>query len=262
MIKVNENNLINAKDIYSFVEVKTRFNDWINNCIDYADLKENKDFYKKLSKSTGGRPAMDYEFTIIAAKEICIVSATLKAKELRRWLISLSEKVENLELITVKQAAFAFKVINCLKYVENQKACYSAHQTAFIETHKEIDSKFIYSEFAKYRANIVGWNKQQTNEAIERYLSEHVGYNKAKLRAANMQTQLSVFDISEAIKTAVLDILYANNTEIEMAQNFASLCKNLSSEMKIEPSKNETNLFQSKEKTLHVKSISLKQLSE
>jgi phage anti-repressor protein len=176
MLNINENNRINGTEIYSFVEVKTRFNDWVRNCIDYADLKENKDFYAKLSKSTGGRPAKDYEFTISAAKEMCIVSATSKAKELRRWLIKLSDQRENLELLTVKEFAFAYKVVNCLKFIENQKEAYKEHQNTFIEENNNtINPNYVYSEFAKYRAKITGWDKEKTNKAINEYLDTHSG---------------------------------------------------------------------------------------
>ena len=61
MINVNENGKVTAKDIYYFVEVKTQFNKWVTRCIDTADLKLNKDFWKEKTKSTGGRPAIEYD---------------------------------------------------------------------------------------------------------------------------------------------------------------------------------------------------------
>jgi len=53
---INEKGLINARDLHSESNVKTRFNDWINKCIDICGLQKNKDFYYFRSKSTGGRP--------------------------------------------------------------------------------------------------------------------------------------------------------------------------------------------------------------
>lgn len=259
MIKVNENVLVSAKDVYSFVEVRTRFNDWVKNCINYADLKENKDFYLKLSKSTGGRPAREYEFTIDAAKEICIVSATSKAKELRRWLIDLSSQKENLELITIKEAAFAVKVINCLKYIDNQKEAYQMHQKHFIDKNVDIlNTKYIYSEFAQYRAKIVGWDKSSIDKAIDDYLNTHVGFNKSKLDKQSMSTKLSVIDISEAIRVAVLDILYSKETDSNLANKFSILCKNFAKEMKVEAEKNNNpNLFKQKENIENVRRLSI-----
>jgi len=259
MLKINENNRINAMDIYSFVEVKTRFYTWLKRCIEYADLKENKDFITKMLESTGGRPGIDYEFTIDAAKEICIVSATSKAKELRRWLIGLSKQRDNLELVTVKEAAFAMKVVNCLKYIENQKEAYSIHKNSFVEENNDkINPKYIYAEFAKYRAKIVGWDKEKTDKAINEYLNEHSGYNRNRLLKEDIPTKISIMDIGEAIRIAVLDILYSKNEDSTLAENFSILCKKLAKEMEIKPDKeNNKNLFRDKEQIESVKYISL-----
>jgi phage anti-repressor protein len=259
MIKLNENDKCNARDIYNYVEVKTRFHVWIQRCIDYADLKEGKDFITELVKSNGGRPSKEYYFTINSAKEICIVSATHKAKELRRWLIELSNKRDSLDLITIKEAAFAVKVINCLKYIDNQKEAYALHQKSFIQKNTDIlNPKYIYSEFAKYRTSIVGYSKQQIDEAIESYLMNHAGYDRRKVKASNMQTKLSILDIGEAIRVAVLDILYSNETDKNLASKFSELCKKMAAEMKVEANKtNQNNLFRNSENIESVKSLQL-----
>ena len=260
MLKINENNKINAKDIYAFVEVKTVFHVWIKRCIDTADLKLNEDFSTNLIESTGGRPATEYQFTIQAAKEICLISATSKAKELRRWLISLDEKRSNLELMTVKEAVFAMKVVNCLKYIVNQKESRKLHESSFIsDNNDKIESKFINAEFNKYRSKIIGWNKDQTDKAIEEFLNTHTGYPKNKVKSLDMSSKLSIMDIGEAIRVAVLDILYANHDSTDMAVNFSNLCKNLANEMKVEMDKeNHVNLFRDKkEDIVEVKDIKM-----
>ena len=257
MLKINDNNRIDAMDIYLYVEVKTRFHTWLKRCIEYADLTEGKDFIYTMEQSTGGRPSTKYEFTIEAAKEMCIVSATKKAKELRKWLIGLSTKRENLELVTIKEAAFAMKVVNCLKYIENQKEAITIHKETFIqENNNRIDPRYIYAEFAKYRAKIVGWNKDQTDEAINEYLNKHHGYNRSKMLKTDMSTKLSVMDIGEAIRVAVLDILYSKHEDSKMAENFSILCKKLAKEMEIQPEvNNQKNLFRDKEQIDSVKGI-------
>lgn len=260
MLNIKENDRLEGIEIYSFVETKTRYRDWLKRCIEYADLKENEDYFCTLKDSTGGRQAKEYEFTLNAAKEICIVSATSKAKELRRWLIELSNQKENLELISVKQAAFAFKVINCLKYIDNQKEAYGLHQKAYMDKNFNIlDQKYLYAEFAKYRNKIVGWSKEKTTEAINEFLVNHIGYPKQKLLKSNMQVQLSVLDIGEAIRVAVLDILYSQNENETLSEKFSVLCKNLAKEMEVQAEKsNTTNLFRVNENIESIKQISLK----
>lgn len=250
MLIIDENNRISGEEIYKVIESKDKnYSRWINRAINYADLKKDIDFYPKMDKSNGGRPSINYHFTIDAAKEICLLERSSKGKEIRHWLISLSNKVENLELMTVKQAAFAVKVINCLKYIENQKEAFSLHQTKFFNANNDIlNPKYIYSEFAKYRANIVGWDKHKVDESINKYLNEHSGYNRARVNKSNMQTKLSIMDIGEAVRVACLDILYSKNTDQNLANRFSILCKELANEMNVKPEKkNETNLFRDKQ---------------
>lgn len=258
MLKINENNMVSGLEIHKTIESKNkRYDIWVKRVIEYADLIPEKDFCTKVYESTGGRPFTDYEFTIDAAKEICLLERNEKGKEIRRWLIELSKQKENLELITVKQAAFAVKVINCLKYIENQKDAFSLHKTKYINDNKDIcNPNYIYLEFAKYRANIVGWDKTKVDEAIDKYLKEHSGYNKGKIFKSNMQTKLSIMDIGEAIRVACLDILYSKDTDEQLANNFSILCKKLAKEMQITASKqNETNLFQQKETLTSLKEL-------
>lgn len=260
MIKVSSNKRVSARDVYIYSGVKTRFNDWINKCIENADLKKDKDFYLNYSKSTGGRRAMEIELTIDAAKEICLMSATSKSKELRRWLISLGNQRESLELLNVKEFVFALKLVNCLKYIENQKEALFFHKETFVkENNDTIDPKFIYAEFNKYRSKIIGWDKAKVDSVVTDYLNNHSGYNKSNVMNSDMSTKLSVIDIGEAIRVAVLDILFAKHESDDMAVNFSNLCKNLAKEMEVKPEKeNERNLFKGKEVIENIKSISLK----
>jgi len=245
MIKV-ENGRVNAKDVYEFVEVKSRFNDWLNNCIEAADLKDGKDFYYFFSKSPFGRPSKECSFTIDAAKEVCLVSATAKGKALRRYFIDLGNKAENLELMTVKQAAMAFKVVSALRYVSEQKAAFEMHQNAYIAANDTTD-KNVYAEFAKYRAKIVGWDKAKIDEALNKYLQLNYGYSK-HLASSNTQTKLSAIDLPEAIRVATLDFLSAKGENSEIAQRFATLCKNLAAELELKPEKNRMpNIFKEKD---------------
>lgn len=263
MIEINKNGRIEGRELHRLIESKTKdYSTWINRAINDADLKEDKDFSTILWKSTGGRPRKEYEFTIEAAKEICIMERSERGKDLRRWLIDLSNKHQNLELITVKQAAFAVKVINCLKYVENQKHAFNLHQSKFVEENIDLcNPKFIYAEFAKYRASITGWDKSMVDNAITKYLNEHSGYNRSKIDKSNMQTKLSVMDIGEAIRVACLDLLYSKNTGVNLANRFSILCKNLAKEMQVIPEKsNETNLFKEKESLMKVDRLSISEL--
>ena len=206
-------------------------------------------------ESTGGRPKTQYYFTLDAAKEICLLERNKKGKELRRWLINESKKRQNLEYITPKEAALAYEYINFFKYIENQKQAYVMHKDYFVKNSPI--SKFIFAEYAKHRENITGWNKDKVNDAIVTYLKTRAGHNFTRLMKLSMSDKLSIIDINEAIRVSILDLLYSKGTEPELANKFANMVKNVSTEMEILAfRKNESNLFQQKE-NIQLKSITL-----
>lgn len=260
LIKQNNFDYVSAKELHISLGIKRKYANWINESIERAGLEENKDFITFMLQSTGGRPSMDYLLNKDASITVIVMSGGKNAKQLRKEVIDVYKKRQSLELLTVKEYVFAMKVVNCLKFIDNQKEAYSLHKNSFIEENNNtINPKYIYAEFAKYRAKIVGWNKEKTDKAINEYLNNHSGYNRSKLLTKDMSTKISVIDIGEAIRIAVLDILYFKKEDETLANNFSLLCKNLAKEMQIEPDKtNSVNLFKSLEKTETVKSISLK----
>jgi phage anti-repressor protein len=245
MLTISENKKVDAREIYNFIGVKSRFNMWCTRAFEFIGAVEGKDFCTKKSESNGGRPTIEYDLTIDCAKEICLLQRTPKSKELRLWLIDLSNQRENLELITIKEAAFAVKVINCLKYVQNQKEVYEDHKKVYgNENSHRFTKDVLYMEFAKYRANLVGWNKTSVDQAINQYIAHNPVHSPSKIKNSNMSTKLSILDTGEAIKVACLDIIYSQHNNENIAERFATLCKNLANEMKIEPEKTrEQNLF-------------------
>ncbi len=254
MLKLNDRGLVLGEAIHQAIDSKmSNYSLWVKRSIKYADLNLGKDFFTYLLKSTGGRQKMQYEFTLEAAKEICLVERNNKGKQIRRWLIELDKQKQDLELITPKQAALAYEYINFFKYVENQKDAYLQHQKCYVDSTPK--SKYIYAEFAKYRDGIVGWDKQKVDEAIKKYLTTHSGHNFTKLMKKSMSDKLSVMDVNEAIRVSVLDLLYSKGTNTELANKFANMVKNVSNEMDVLVyKKNETNLFQNKE-NLNLKAI-------
>jgi phage anti-repressor protein len=168
MLKLNEKNQVNAKDIYDFVEVKTRFDMWVKRCIDYADLQENKDFCTVLGESTGGRPAKEFYFILDAAKEMCIVSATSKAKELRRWLIEISNQVQNSNLLSHTQILEIIRLVKIFAVYEFRKKATENNFKNFESNFNE-NKKYIYANFHKWRNEILNLGKEELEKRILDY---------------------------------------------------------------------------------------------
>lgn len=50
---------VNARELHEFLEVETRFNDWMVRRIEEYEFQDDRDFCSFLSKSFGGRPAKE-----------------------------------------------------------------------------------------------------------------------------------------------------------------------------------------------------------
>ena len=131
MININENK-VDAREIYNYIGVKSRFNDWFKNSIDFIGAKNGIDFYKKNSKSTGGRPTIEYYVTIDCAKELCLVQRTAKSKELRQWLISISKKIENANLVTKEQVFEVMKMVKVFSVYEYRRLALQKNAENFV----------------------------------------------------------------------------------------------------------------------------------
>ena len=63
----SENPTVSARELHEKLNIKTAFKDWFPRMCDYG-FEESKDFWTKMSKSTGGRPSTQYELSIDMAK--------------------------------------------------------------------------------------------------------------------------------------------------------------------------------------------------
>ena len=82
--------LVDARMLHQFLEVKSRFQDWIKNRIDQYGFWEDEDyvrFSENLRKTQGGRPTTEYGLTLDMAKELAMVENNIKGRQARRYFI-------------------------------------------------------------------------------------------------------------------------------------------------------------------------------
>lgn len=259
MLKINENNRIDAKDIYSFVEVKTDFYHWIKRCIEQADLQIEKDFTSNLSESTGGRRSINYEFTIDAAKEICIVSATSKAKELRRWLIGLSNQVDTGVLVTHEQVIEVIRMIKVFAICEYRKKALNENAENFIKNVLEIHPEYmknkglLYGKFHAWRNEMLHTGKEELNERLKEYCLIENKRIPAKFTQDEAIVMMGEYG---HITNAIWDNLSSKNKSQELINNICSLAEKLAHEIKPFCERlNQSNLFFNKIETNEVKKV-------
>ncbi|WP_156851745.1 antA/AntB antirepressor family protein [Bartonella refiksaydamii] len=79
---------VNARELHEFLEITSKFADWIKNRIKECNFRENIDFIgfsKNLEK--GGRPSIEYYITLDMAKHLSMIERNDKGHEARQYFI-------------------------------------------------------------------------------------------------------------------------------------------------------------------------------
>lgn len=94
IVKIQERSgipTVNARDLHEYLESRQEFANWIKGRIEKYDFIENADFLTILSKSTGGRPCVEYYLTLTMAKELAMVENNDHGKKIRKYFIMIEE---------------------------------------------------------------------------------------------------------------------------------------------------------------------------
>lgn len=98
-IDVNEKGqqLVSARELHEFLEVKSRFNDWISNRIKTYGFEEETDYTKILVQCNRGQNEYDFAIKLDMAKELSMVERNGKGKEARKYFIACEKQLKNLK---------------------------------------------------------------------------------------------------------------------------------------------------------------------
>ncbi len=133
IIKVTKNeignaelNSVNARDIHNYLQVNSKFADWIKRAISKYDFKENIDYtvLKNEKKLNDGvcRPFTDYIVTMDMAKELAMLENNPKGKETRKYFIDCEKKLNSNSANNEKYFELFSNGFNSLtKAMENQQ---------------------------------------------------------------------------------------------------------------------------------------------
>ncbi|HEC1894594.1 TPA: antA/AntB antirepressor family protein [Campylobacter jejuni] len=95
----------NVKFLFYFLEIDTKFADWIKNRISHYNFIENQDYIIEIVY-TKGRPRKEYYVTLDMAKELCMVENNEKGRQARRYFIECEKRLKNLEQEQMEKLAF------------------------------------------------------------------------------------------------------------------------------------------------------------
>jgi anti-repressor protein len=115
-IEIKDNQqLVRGRDLHSFLEIGTRYNDWINRVVEKYDFTENKDFIaitqKRVTAQGNETEFENHLMTIATAKEISMVANTEKGKLARQYFIKCEEAWNSPEMILARANQIQAKMI-------------------------------------------------------------------------------------------------------------------------------------------------------
>ena len=87
-------NVVNARELHEFLEVKEHFTDWIKRYLNEYGFVINSDFCRSTCIAENGRAMDDYLLSIDMAKELSMISKTEKGKEARKYFIECEKKLK------------------------------------------------------------------------------------------------------------------------------------------------------------------------
>jgi len=96
---------MNARELHEFLEVETRFNDWIRERVEQFGFSENQDFVSFTENSVKGRPRIEYHLTLDMAKELSMVERNDKGKQARQYFIECERRAKSITGCTATKKA-------------------------------------------------------------------------------------------------------------------------------------------------------------
>ena len=84
---------VNAKELHEFLEVRSKFADWIKNRISEYDFTVNQDFTTVSKNLENGGRSIEYYITLDMAKELSMVERNEKGKQARKYFIECEKKL-------------------------------------------------------------------------------------------------------------------------------------------------------------------------
>ena len=204
--------------------------------IDFYDLQKLEP-----NKIQNGR----VEFFI--SKELSKLIAINSKSDIKRryvqWLLKQEHKIENFDYLTLDQVLYVIDLINCFKFITNQKAAERYHKDEFIgrlTQEKKLTIQSAAKIFNKIRSENLDIKPDDIKERLERYFSLNNKFINIRAR----RDMLFILDKFGLIKIAVFDFLSGADKPSKIALKVGEIAKQMASRMNIEiREKNVPDLF-------------------
>lgn len=120
LLKVNYDNeriTLSARELHKFLEVSTRYNDWVKRMVEYG-FEENVDYHaitqKRVTAQGNKTTYTDHEITLDMAKEIAMIQRNEKGKQARQYFLELEKKWNSPEAVMNRALEYSRKQVQML----------------------------------------------------------------------------------------------------------------------------------------------------
>jgi phage anti-repressor protein len=128
-------NTVNARDLWEFLGVQTRFNDWVKVRVEECQFIEGADYATITENLVNGGRRIEYHLTLEAAKHFSMMERSEKGKQARQYFIDCEKKL--------KSAANDLQVImvnNLVKLRELSESIVTQVNSGFLEVNNRLDN--------------------------------------------------------------------------------------------------------------------------
>lgn len=163
--ELTQEQYVNAKDLKEYLQNDMKISEWVDARIKKYGYIEGKDFFRLNGKSTGGRPATDYIFTMDASVEIASGENSEQGRFLRRYLWEAVKRNFELEKIRLKAKTERRVLTDIIKELVPE----SPHKAWVYKHYTDLVYKVVTGYTAKELRAIKGLDEKAN---IRPYLSE------------------------------------------------------------------------------------------
>lgn len=114
-VEVNENQeqTVSGRELHMFLGIETPYMKWFERMLQFG-FEEEKDFWTKMSESTGGRPSTDHIMKLNMAKELCMLARNDKGKQARQYFLEVEREWNSPEKVMARALLIANNKIETL----------------------------------------------------------------------------------------------------------------------------------------------------
>lgn len=152
-IQVNNNQeqIVSGRVLHMFLGVETPYMKWFERMLQYG-FDENRDFWTKMSESTGGRPSTDHIMKLDMAKELCMLARNEKGKQARHYFLEVEREWNSPEKVMARALVIANNRIETLTLentMQKKEIAEARPKVVFADAVSASDNTILIGDMAK-----------------------------------------------------------------------------------------------------------------